>query len=83
MHDDDMYTPAKQPSGGYGAYLPGLVLILFGVLIFVVPRMLELVVAAFFIITGIMALGFGHKFRQSRKWSRQFFVSMFEDDSQL
>ncbi len=80
MYNDEIYTPGKQPSGGYGAYVPGLILVLFGVLIFIVPRMLEVLVAAFFILLGVMALGLGHKLRQSRKWSRQYFMSMFDDD---
>jgi len=81
MRNDEIYSlNAEEPSGGYGAYVPGLILIFFGVLVLVVPRLLEMLVATFFIILGVMALGFGHKLRQSRKWSRRFFMNMFDDD---
>jgi len=76
MNGDDYYGKS---GGGYGAYIPGLLPILFGLLIFIEPKLLAITVAAFFVSLGIILLGIGHRVRQSRKTNREIFIQWFGD----
>ncbi|GEM_PF-3173714 len=66
--------------GGCAAYMPGILLVLFGFLILVVPRLLVLMVALFFMSLGILLILLGHKLRQSRKWNREYLVQWFDGE---
>jgi len=55
--------------GGTWTYLaPGGVLVLLGLLILIVPRLLEAIVATALIVSGVSLLAFGWRLRQAARW---------------
>lgn len=48
-------------------YIPGVVLILFGVLVIAVPQILVALVAAGLVMAGIGMLSLGHRMRQAER----------------
>lgn len=61
----------RGPAGfGYGSGFVGVVLVLIGVLLFVMPELLAYVVASVFVITGLGMLAAGWRMRQHVSYRR-------------
>jgi uncharacterized membrane protein HdeD (DUF308 family) len=56
-------------SAGGAAMLAGVILIVAGILLFVYPPLLSMIVAAFLIVTGVLAISVA---RYNRKYQRHF-----------
>ncbi|OIP60781.1 MAG: hypothetical protein CO150_09870 [Nitrospirae bacterium CG_4_9_14_3_um_filter_53_35] len=64
-----LYSLNQGGPGGFSGFfiLQGSLLILLGVLILLFPALLQVMVAAFFILIGILVLGFGLTIRKIEK----------------
>ena len=62
-------------------YIPGILLVLMGIAVIIVPEILIAIVAATIIMTGIAALQVGHMIRKSERDFDNFRVRFFDDYS--
>ncbi|MDX1764782.1 MAG: hypothetical protein R3231_10710 [bacterium] len=64
-----LYGGRGYHGGGFGSFfiLQGALLILLGVLVIMFPALLRVMVASFFILIGVIVLGFGFTIRQAER----------------